>query len=206
MLLYMAGWGAVAVSAGLVGVVKECQARPEMRRLTAAFAVSLGSVLLMSLPDPWNLRFVLFFPALLGIAALRLVEGRRTLQWLLAAGIGVQVLSTMAPAEFGVGEIRDRLGVSWQRRWTRLIPHDPWSTDRIAAGPAARRTYLLYRPDFSARVVTVLDDDPDGFARRLRESGAKVVHADPTHPVIRACLQRRHLRAESGNFFSLEPR
>ncbi len=205
MLQYIAGWGALAVAAGLPGLLKACQARPEFRRLAASFGLSLGCVLLMVIPDRWNLRFILFFPALLMPAALLLADAWPPVRRLLAAALLIQILGTMIPEEFGVGSIGERMAMPWRTRWSTLIVHDPWSTEVIAAGPNARRTYLLYRPDYGRRVETILAEDPETLVRRMKAAGAGTLHAGVAHPVLRACLQRKLLKQEPGNFFSLPP-
>lgn len=198
-----AGWGVVALSLGLPGLLVGLHGLPALRRPAAAFAVSLLSVLALVVPDPWNLRFVLFFPALLAIGAALLVARLPALRWLLGAGILLQVLDTTVPAQFAVDGVRDLAAQPWSKRRTLALPHDPWSSDVVAVGPGANRTYLLYRPDYSRTVVFVTAEDAVSLVTQMKACGARILHASARPPGVEEALRRGLLRREPGNFFAL---
>ena len=203
LLPSLAGWGALAVSLGGVGLLREARTDVALRRATAGFLLSLLVVLGMVIPDPWCLRFVIFFPALPCIAALRLVDRVPVLRGLLAAAVLVQFLGTVVPGEFEVGAVRERLEMPWARRASRMTPHDPWSSDGIAIGPAANRTYAMYRPDYSRRVLHVADRDAEGLVKAMRAAGIRDLHASPSAPEVKTAVERRWLVQEPGNFYRL---
>ncbi|HLY12322.1 MAG TPA: hypothetical protein VKW04_23675, partial [Planctomycetota bacterium] len=61
-LPYISGWGAASFGVGLIALFLAVRTDRSMRRLAAAFGVSLASVLALVVFDPWYLRYVLFFP------------------------------------------------------------------------------------------------------------------------------------------------
>lgn len=62
------GWGWFVFSCGIPAVVFAIIKRSEFRWLMAGFLLSLTCIFGMVLPDPWNMRFTLWFPAVFILA------------------------------------------------------------------------------------------------------------------------------------------
>src|SRR6185503_13400161 len=121
-----------------------------MRRLAGAYALSLVCVCALVVPDPWNMRYVLFFPSLFALAAGKLVETLRPVATIAWAALAVQFLSTMIPGKFPVNGVSDLAAQSWRDRGFYKYPIldgveevgflENWD-DEV-------KCYSLYRPDF----------------------------------------------------------
>lgn len=153
--LETAGWGALAFGLGGVALIAEARRDPGFRRVAAAFGLALLLVLLMVRPDPWNARFTLFFPAILGIAAAKLAETLKPAAVLVAAGAALAFLTGILPADQPAAVMRALAGQPWRER--NAGPYyegTPPPGNAVAVLARARiPTYYLYGADYSRRVV-----------------------------------------------------
>lgn len=74
----MAGWGAFAVTCGLPAAVLMLLRRSPARALLLSFVISLTCLLGSVAPDPWNLRFTMWFPGALAVAFVLLLQSFRS--------------------------------------------------------------------------------------------------------------------------------
>jgi hypothetical protein len=67
-LVNKSGWGWFVFSCGIPAVIFAIIKRSEFRWLMAGFFLSLACLFGMVSPDPWNMRFTLWFPAVFALA------------------------------------------------------------------------------------------------------------------------------------------
>jgi hypothetical protein len=67
-LAQKSGWGWFVFSCGIPAVIYAIIQRPEFRWLMVGFLLSLTCLFGMVSPDPWNMRFTLWFPAVFTLA------------------------------------------------------------------------------------------------------------------------------------------
>jgi hypothetical protein len=105
-LTSMTGWGWFSFACGLPALALGVWRERDLRWLALGFAVSLVSLLCWVTPDPWNMRFALWFSALLALAfgvvvpRLGLAPVRRALCGLAAACLLLNFLGTLNPTSF----------------------------------------------------------------------------------------------------------
>lgn len=173
----VAGWGLVAFAVGAVSAVLEIRRDPAFRRLAAAFGIAAASVLLMVNADEWVMRFILFFPAILSLAAARAAESARPVAILLAGCALFDFAGTMLPQDLPSRDVAALIRQPWRERsaapFYHLVPPAP-----EVAVYATRRTYtyLLYGPDYSHRVVYLRVSGPEEVAPAMERLGLRAVH------------------------------
>lgn len=157
MLEHVAGWGAGVVGFGLVGLLAAVRSSKEWRRISGCFALSFLCVLALADNDRWVLRFVLFAPALLAIAAARLSEEVRSLRIPLIVVTALTLVGTVVTEDLPLDAVKRHVRRDWRHRTFGPevgVPDAPY--DRVGCyGDAASMAYLLYRPDLSREVVTL---------------------------------------------------
>jgi hypothetical protein len=205
----ISGWGVVAASCGLVGLFVLLRADPRFRKTALAYGVSLMGVFLMLAPDDWNMRFVLFFPSLLVIAAARLADRMRVCAPLLWAGAALQFARTLLPYDLPLDDFRKLAAQPWRERSSAVLfdaeIDEPavgyFADDR---GPA----YLLYRPDYSRRVVYLRSESIDALLEDATKEGVKVIYSAPTSSTTRKLLaegvRRGRLRPLNNRLYALQ--
>jgi hypothetical protein len=176
-----AGWGPVAVALGLPGLVIAVLEDGRFRRLAAAFGVSLASTLLFVQNDAWCLKYAFYFPCVLVLAAVRLADRARGAAPLLALAGALAFAMTTLPYDLPRSSLRvlAAQGVATRSAlplWSREVPEEAVG----AAGGFRVRPYLLYRPDFSRRVVYLRERSGEDLERRLREEGLRSVYGEPS--------------------------
>lgn len=128
--------------------------------------------------DPWCPKYAFFFPAALAVGAVRLAERcGRGARLLLGAGIVFSLAGTFLPYDLPWKDFKllAAQSVSDRSALPLWAPHVP--DDRVgAAGDYRVRSYLLYRPDFSRRVVYMREGE--GRVRPVPEKGVRFVYAE----------------------------
>lgn len=200
-LSMISGWGVASFALGLPGCLALSREGGAFGRLALGFGAALASVFLLAQPDPWSLRFALFFPALLAVAAAALAARHPALRGLLAASAAVLLLGTSVPGEFQIDGLREAARTEWRRRWSASVPYDPWAHEGTAVVAGANRTYALYRPDFRGRVLHLEAATGEELARKMAEAGVRRLHGPQGHPAVEDALKRGLLAREPGHFF-----
>jgi hypothetical protein len=195
----ISGWGGVSFACGILGTVLWMRESSGIRKLGAAFLVSLAGVLLMSKGDDWFMRFCLFFPALLSIASVRLCETCRPVLPCVVIGLLFQFVGTCLPYDLPLKKFERLASQPWRSRSSSEIfefkASDPvvgyFATNR---GPA----YCLYGPDFSRQVIYLRSRTPEGLEKEIREAGLRTIYlADleiHDERLIEDCVKRGKLR------------
>jgi hypothetical protein len=205
----ISGWGLVAVSCGLVGLFVLLRADRRFRNMALAYGASLTGVFLMVASDDWNMRFVLFFPSLLVIAAAGLADRMRACTRLLWAGAGLQFACTLLPYDLPLEDFRKLAGQPWRERSAAIFFDAEFVQDAVGyfaddRGPA----YVLYKPDFSRRVVYLRSKSADKLTDEAKREGVTFVYAAPTseerRQVIAEGVRRVALRRVNAKLVHLE--
>jgi hypothetical protein len=205
--LRTAGWGIVAFSVGILAYINEIRKDREFRRIAAAFAVSLCSVLLMVNNDHWYARFVLFFPAILCIAAARWAEARRPVALLLSLGAALEFAATLLPQEVPTAQMLALMKQPWRERSSAPMhdgspPGEPlgvWATLRS-------RTYLFYGPDYSRRVVYLRISRLEDLAGEMERQGLRFVYVNTfrrVHYDLDELVRQGRFRDLGNGYFAL---
>lgn len=174
----MAGWGILAFALGGVALVFAARAEPRFRRLALALGVSVVCVLLLVQRDPWCLRFVLFFPAVLCIATAWFVERSRT-AGALACGLALlQFAGTCLPREIPLPLFKEFVGQSWHERSMAKTAGIELPTNKVGYFVDNRNlAYLLYRSDYSREVVYLRATSVDDLLLELERNQIQFLYA-----------------------------
>ncbi len=189
---HQAAWGILAFAVGSLGALEFLGASRPFRRLALGFGVSLSCLLLFSLNDPWCLKYVFFFPALLILGAVHGAVELPTLRPVLAAGLALCFFGTFLSYDLRGSDVW-RL---WERPFLtrsaaifdygRLQGRDPEGPVAYFGGPLGA-TYLLYRPDYSRQVFYPrIERETD---LRAQMGGAAELFAPRPTPVQRRLLE-----------------
>jgi hypothetical protein len=209
----MAGWGPAAFACGLIAVVPAVRDSLAMRRLAAAFLLSLVSTLLLVQVDPWCLKYVFFFPAILAIAAARAAEQSRPVLYLVGGALAFCFIGTFLSFDLRREHVGPLVSQSWRTRSAAVFPHaeaqQDVPDDAIAYfGSETGAPYVLYRPDFSRRVVYLRAETVDGLHFGLRQAGVRTLFAPSPSPlqerILQDAMRRRILKPRVGRFFEVE--
>jgi len=198
------GWGWVAYGMGFPAAAWAWIHTPKFRLLAVAFWVSLLTLLLSSPTSPWNMRYVVWFPAVLAIGlavfaeSVRRVGGRVLRGWtaLLVFGLTMNTVMTLNYNLIPVEQFRQMLARSlWDRQAGYLrvrapehyesvyqfVPRDAVLGYNVTSNGFV---YPLYRADFSQRLVYVPfgpADNCETIAEAMRSRGTRYLFVAPEH-------------------------
>lgn len=202
VLVNIAGWGGVAFACGAAALLLKLRDSGPFRRLAGPFLASLASIFLLVLPDAWSMRFALFFPALLTIAAAALAAEIRGVAWVAGVAAVVQFGCTVIPGDLYPGQIKDLWNQGWRNRANALMPwiEAPGQVVGVFAGGEGME-YLLYRPDYSRRVVRLRETTVEEVAETLHREDVRLVWCFPPTPLLADCIRRGLLRPLNDAFY-----
>jgi len=203
-----AGWGLVCVLLGGIGLVIGLRRNHALGTLVLALAASFVSVLFLVRHDPWNFRFVLFFPVLFSLGIAYLPWSKLPIQIALILAGGWMVWSSTFPAEVRPEGMLHLARLGWgERSWARVVGPD------LPPGPVAfyvnelvsRRgeAYLLYGPDFSREVVYLRPWKGEGILEVMDRRNVRVLCVSRTSALPDSLVERA---AEAGFLRPLGPR
>ena len=172
------GWGAVAVAFGLVGLLAAVRASAEWRLVAAGFALSCLSVLALAEHDKWVFRFILFVPALLAVAAARLVDEVPLLRIPVVMLTILTLGATFFTEDFSIDAVTASARNDWRHRTAApelSVPDVPYP--RVGCfGGIASQSYLLYRPDFSRDVVYLRPTSPENLIETMERNNLPALY------------------------------
>ncbi|MBI3855557.1 MAG: hypothetical protein HY293_07675 [Planctomycetes bacterium] len=202
VMKYIAAWGGVAFACGGIALLLKLREPGPFRPLGLAFAASMVFVFLLVLPDEWAMRFVLFFPALLAIAVAAVAVEARGAAWVAGAAALVQFACTVVPGDFYPGQLKDLSRQDWRNRANALMPwiEAPGGVVGVFANGEGME-YLLYRPDYSRRVVRLREQTVEEVAETLYREDVRLVWCFPDTALLRDCLRRGLLRPLNDAFY-----
>jgi hypothetical protein len=169
----------VPFSLGAVALILESTRDRRFGQVAACFGLSAVAILSMVNPDFWFARFVLFVPAIFCIAAARLAEELRPAAWLLAGAALFQFAATLVPRDLPPSQMAAMMKAPWRERSLGFLPAQVAASDSVGVYAMTRtRTYAMYGPDFSRRVVYFRLDDPLELPEAMRKEKIGVVHVN----------------------------
>lgn len=203
----MAGWGPAAFACGIAAMVPAALQNPAFRRLALAFLVSLVSCLLLIIHDPWCLKYVFFFPAIAALAIVPLMAAQPPVRVIAGGALVFAFLSTFLPYDLPAKSFRELWRQGWRERTVLEEPAPVRGEDVVACAGQMGRAYLLYRPDFSRRVVYVRETGADALVDAAGRAGARILYFRPQgsteHAMLDDGVRRGKLEALGGSFYRL---
>ena len=198
------GWGWIAYGIGLPAALWGLIRRRRLRVLCAGFAVSLLILLLSDRPSPWNMRYVIWFPALFCLALAILWDewpggmrlARSGLAVLFAFGLGLNFVMTLNYNKISAEEFRGMLELPALDRDAALFEDNMPKPYRNAVQIVPKDAllgynvhnngfvYPMYRSDYSQNIVYVpfsAQDTCEQIAERMRERGTRYLVVAPEH-------------------------
>lgn len=205
--LETAGWGGLAFSCGAVALIGEMRKDRNLRQAAAAFGVALVCVLLMVLHDPWYARFVMFFPAILCIAAARLAETVRPVAVLVVLGAMVAFAAGLLPGDVRAEQMSTLMRQPWRERSSAELYEGPPPGDPVGVHIKGRmRLYFLYAPDLSRRVVYFRIAGSSRLLEEMERQGVRQIYVDRRNQRRKDfddLLQQGRLRLLKKNYYGL---
>jgi hypothetical protein len=204
----MAGWGPVIMACGLPGLAWSLLTLPRLRAVAAAFGISLASTLLMSVHDPWCLKYVFFFPALGALALAPLIEEGHGVRGVVLAALLFSLVTTLLPYDLPFADVRALWRQDWHERSVLKEPEPARAATIVACfGGFRSRSALLYRPDYSRRVVYLRAEKSEDFIRDVLGSGAPVLYGipgnSPQSDALAESLRRGVLEPLGNDFYRI---
>jgi hypothetical protein len=202
----ISGWGCAVLATGLIALFLTVRAYPLMRKIAGGYLVSLLVVLALVVPDPWYMRYVLFFPGIFAVATAKAAESVRAAALVAWLALGVQLVGTMIPGRFPIGGVTDLAALSWRER--TFYPH-PELNGVDAIGfielPADEvKVYPFYRPDFSRRVVCLRPKSPDDLMDLLRRENLTRLVCLKSHPMVQPCIDSGRLISLNSGIYAVK--
>ncbi len=205
----ISGWGAAAFACGLVALLRGLQEDARIRRLAGAFALSLLGVFTFTICDPWSMRFVLFFPALLSVVTARLVQSSRAMAAVAGIALVLQFFGTILPADISI-DLFYKLGRQpWRQRSMAPVFGVRQDLDAVGYfGDYRTVAYLLYGPDFSCRVAYLRPASPEGLIEDMRRADVRLLYAGVgaarNYRLIQECQKRGLLERVGESYYRLK--
>jgi hypothetical protein len=204
---HMAGWGAIAFACGLVALLEAMKEVPLVRRLAAGFGTSVAGILLLVQHDPWCLKYLFFVPGLLAVSAAWLAERRPAVRPVIWAAAGFSFVATCVSYDLQGSHLATLARQPWRIRSAAVFEHGqigrgaPEDTVGYFGSPLGD-TYLLYRPDFSRRVVYLRSSTAESLASDMDRENLMVLFAPSPTPrqqmVLRDAAGRGLVRVREG--------
>jgi len=206
----IAGWGAVGFACGLVALLLGMREDLRLRRLGAAFVLSLATVLLLSIHDPWCMKYVFFFPSVLCVATARLAERSVGVLRVALAALLLEVGATMLPYDLPLKDFSTLARQSWHERNAGSLQGLSVPAKEVGyLGGYSGSPYLLYQPNFSSRVKYLRLASAADLPRSVEAASVEVFFAVPDdwRPVdgeaVVTCLREGRLKVVGNCWFKL---
>jgi hypothetical protein len=198
------GWGWFAYGIGLPALLWGLLRRPRVRWLAVTFGLALVFIFLSDRPSPWNMRYVIWFPALFSLAFGEWAEtfadvGGRIIQGamvLMTLSVGLNLVMMINYGAIRPGQFQQMLERSvWDRQSATLKVNMPAEYENAAVYVPKDALlgynvssngfiYPLYRADFSQHIVYVPFGPNDSCARIVQEMssrGTRYLFVAPEH-------------------------
>jgi len=205
----IAGWGATAFACGLPALLFGAGSDRRLGRLAAGFALALAVALLFVQNDPWCMKYVFFFPAVLCIAAARWAEADRRILALCAAATAFSFLATAVSRDLPLRDLGVLVRQPWRARSAAGLCHAEIEGEVVGCtGGFTANSYLLYGPDFSRRVVYLRSTSAPGLMDAMKRHGLRALYGAPSSPaegaVLEECEQRGWLRRTAKHVYVID--
>jgi hypothetical protein len=214
------GWGWVIYSLGLPALLWGMIRRRDLRVLFAGFALSLVIIFMSIRPSPWNMRYILWFPAVFTLALGALIDWAwprvpglgRALVVPVLIGVGLNIIVVWNYGRIGTDDLARMLELPLGERSSAALSlnmsREYANTLELVSPEAVLGynvsengfIYPLYRPDFSQEIVYVPigeDGDCTEIARAMTVRGTRYLFVAPVHTSDEV-LSVMHRCGESG--------
>lgn len=198
------GWGWVVYSMGIPALVWSVIRWKHMRILTAGFLVSFLAILISNRASPWNMRYVVWFPALLSLALAAAFNwfpdefktAKRGLSLLFVSCMALNMVMTLTYNLIPIRTFKEMLSKSvWERDAALLDVYMPEeyssaleivrSEERLGYNVGDNGfVYPLYRADYSQNLVYIpvsLGDSCEDIANEMRSRETRYLMVAPVH-------------------------
>jgi hypothetical protein len=198
------GWGWVVYGMGLPALVWGVIRDRRIRILAVGFFVSFLAIMISNRASPWNMRYVIWFPALMSIALAvvfdkfpdELKVAKHALSFLFIICLALNFVMTVTYNLIPIRTFKEMLSRSvWERDAALLDVYMPdeyfsalaivESEERLGYNVHVNGfVYPLYRSDFSQDLVYVpfsLDDSCEDIASEMRLRGTRYLMVAPVH-------------------------
>jgi len=198
------GWGWVIYGMGLPALAWGVVRYRRIRVLAVGFLVSFLAIMISNRASPWNMRYVIWFPALLSIALAAVFDrfpdefkvAKQGLSILFVGGLVLNLVMTVTYNLIPIRTFKEMLSRSvWERDAALLDVYMPdeyfsalaivESEERLGYNVHVNGfVYPLYRSDFSQDLVYVpfsLDDSCEDIASEMRLRGTRYLMVAPVH-------------------------
>jgi hypothetical protein len=184
----MAGWGWFVFAVGLPFSVVALFMSKNFTVLWVSFVVSLLCLAAFVTPDPWNTRFMTWFPALFAVATacclgrIRQIPIREGLYGLVVIGGSLNYVGTISSGYMSIQEWRNMICTPvWSRsmRPANLITLGEKVPAKEILGYISHsngRIYQLYHPDYSRR-IRYMSPGNGAISAKMRDSGVRYLLA-----------------------------
>lgn len=185
----ISGWGAVGVGCGLLALLTLVREAPRYRAVAIPFLIAVGGTLLMVAHDDWFMRFLLFFPSILAIAAVEIFGRHPGTLWMGGVAGASLILGTMLPYDLPRSTVERLARQPWRERSMAWKFRAELRSPRVGylaknRGPA----YLLYRPDFSQEVAYLRSTSAEALRKELSDRDVESVYIAALSPLQREAL------------------
>jgi hypothetical protein len=196
------GWGWFVFSCGIPAVIFAIIKRSEFRWLMAGFLLSLAGLFSMVSPDPWNMRFTLWFPAVFALAY-GMMTNRIKVKFLRGCLIflagGCSALNLLGC--IGTGYVYTSPS-AWQSQaaipvWERTFTSDnikpalreiPPSEDLAYFAHGGTRIYPLYGPGYARKIHYLKPHQDMDIVQEMKGMGVRfllLLDANDTSWILR---------------------
>jgi hypothetical protein len=214
------GWGWFGYSLGIAALIWGVLKRRDLRVLGFGFLLSFLAIFLSIRPSPWNMRYLLWFPAVFSLAFAVLLDQahgkeawlERGLLTLAAAGMAMNFISVwnygrLAPEDFerlsGIPILERgsaQLGINMPFEYENsleIVPRDAVLGYNVGTNGFI---YPLYRPDYSQHLAYIPvnpGDSCEDIAARMRAHGTRYLFLASVHTsdevlgILHVCGERR---------------
>lgn len=207
LLNHLSGWGAAAFACG--GVALWIWGREDRRivRVLVASLVSMLAILFLVNHDPWCLRFVLFVPVILVLAAVWFAARSRAARWILGGALAFQWAATLVPVDLRLEHAVALARMPWRERsFGAVLGSMPATLEPVVfrvIEPVHDRgeSYILYGPDYRREVVYFRGKTAEDLAQAIEEHSARWVYSARVNPkgdpLLAELIRRKALVPES---------
>ena len=198
------GWGWVVYGMGLPALAWGVIRNRRIRILTVGFSISFLAIMISNRASPWNMRYVVWFPALLCLALAAVFDwfpdeqkaAKQGLSFLFVICLALNLVMTVTYNLIPISTFEEMLSRPvWERDAALLdiyMPDEYFSALEIVGSEerlgynvhANGFVYPLYRSDYSQDLVYVPFspvDSCDDIANEMRARGTRYLMVAPEH-------------------------
>jgi hypothetical protein len=228
------GWGWVVYGLGMPAMLWGLLRRRDLRVLLMGFLLSLTVILMSIRPSPWNMRYLLWFPAVFVLALsawMEVSDDRKGIPFRMSIGLAVVGIAMNLLVIWNYGRISveefermlalpllqrgsAQLALNMPREYANTL--DIVSEDDLLGYNIGENGFIypLYRPDYSQAITYIpvnQDTTCEQIAASMVERGTRYLFVAPVHTpddvlgILHGCGESaEHLQEFSFNLYVLK--